>query len=641
MEHWQFHSLNPNDNSGISTVDDNFANEERSNVEILVRETLQNPLDAKDSNQLVEVRYSLVTVKRSGSGFLKALFSDECLLHFSAGRLLKTGELPETLDFLVIEDFGTSGLEGCYTDSSVDGRAENWNAFWFREGEGAKPTKSNGGAGQGKITLFAASSIRSVLALTKRKSDGKKLLFGCCRFKQNYKIEGRSARWAKEARWGRVSNPNELALPIEDEALIQAVQDELGLQRHDRPGTSFLVPLPVGITLPEIKKAVIDEFFFPIRRGKLKVSIDNLVLDSSTISKSAKELGPAARYHGDYRNFLEDSISEHIDTEPLATAKMGWEKSSKLGESSFMMDELVALKKNFEESKIISVDFPVKVRRKGKASIVNMFRVVLRQYLDGEQSHELFIRQDLGIDGEKRLKGSRRIQPVLALTFIDEVELSSFLTAAEEPTHRTWNSRRPKVVSLYDGTGDLLSLVRNAALRLVELLTPAGKRDNTALALYFADPESVKVHQKGARGNNENQNNGEGKEVPVISGARKKPVEIQPRKDGFSIRAIPSEIKKRCLPLVCEVHTAYATTYGNAFSQWDAAEFWLNNEKDFPIHSEGVSNIQRDGNIVRFEINSLDANISISGFDLNRKVEVQIDYRESKNAEDFANNEPN
>ena len=72
--------------------------------------------------------------------------------------------LPADVDFLVIEDFGTIGLCGRIDDSAAGDSGENWNAFWFREGEGVKPTKSNGGAGQGKLTMYVASKIRTVAA---------------------------------------------------------------------------------------------------------------------------------------------------------------------------------------------------------------------------------------------------------------------------------------------------------------------------------------------------------------------------------------------------------------------------------------------------------------------------------------------
>lgn len=637
MTHWQFRALDPNDNSGTSTVEDNFANEERTNVEILVRETLQNPLDARHQDEVVEVRYNLVSVDRHKSAFAQALFSEECSKHLLAGKLTSPTGLPDRIEFLVVEDFGTSGLEGCYTDSSVDGASENWNAFWFREGEGAKPTKSNGGAGQGKITLYTASEIRTVLAFTHRASDGAELLLGCCRFRQNYKIDGSPARWAKEGRWGSTEVPGKLAAPIQDESFLALLEEELGLKRNGRAGTTFIVPLPSGITLDAIKQAVVNEFYFPIRRGRLKVDVGNVVVDATSITKLAGELGNAGRHASQFRTFLELAIKSHIDCPPMAKAKAGWVRETKLSDICFEPTELKNLKVAFENSETINVDFPVQITRKGTVEATpGVFRVILKQDLDGDQSHELFIRQDLGIDGERRLKGSRRIQPSLALTFIDDFTLSSFLATAEEPTHRTWNSKRPKLVGQYKDPDKALNAVRNAALRLVEFLTPPGKRDDTALSIYFADPTSPPVKRKGGTGITPQSPNADPVPgVPVIPAPRTKPVEFVPLENGFRVKSNPPEMILKSLPLRCEIDVAYATTFGDPFGQWDAAEFWLNDDKAFPIDSAGVSDLVRDGNRISFNMTHPVSEIKVTGFDINRQLEVRINYRESNNASDI------
>ena len=639
MTYWQFEKLSPNDNSGTSTVEDNFANEERTSVEILVRETLQNPLDARNQEDVVvEVRYNLISVNRHTSPFAQALFSGECREHLLAGKLVASGDLPDTVEFLVIEDFGTSGLEGCYTDSSVDGSAENWNAFWFREGQGAKPSKSNGGAGQGKITLYTTSAIRTVLALTHRVSDGAELLLGCCRFRQNYKLPGKdTVRWSKEGRWSSTRTASDLAKPITDAEFLENLKVELQLKRGTRPGTTFIVPIPKDITLAAIQNAVVNEFYFPIRRGRLKIEVGDVVIDSESISKVATELGKAGRHTSDFRVFMDQAIQLHIDSAPMATVKPSWVRETKLSDVSFEPAELKTLKDAFENSALVAVEFPVKITKKGAGEVVSgMFRVILKQYLDGEQSHELFIRQDLAIDGERRLKGSRRIQPCLALTFIQDLNLSALLAAAEEPTHRTWNSKRPKVVGQYKDPDKALNLVRNAALRLVEFLTPPGKRDDTALSIYFADPTTPPTKRKGGAGvTPESPNADPDLDPPAIPPPRPKPIEFLPLPDGFRIKSNPPEMILKSLPLLCDVEIAYATTFGDPFAQWDAAEFWLNDDKAFPVVSSGIAELVRDGNQISFNVTHPVSEIKVTGFDSNRQLEVRINYRESTSAADI------
>ncbi|MCH5511830.1 hypothetical protein ABNM12_06630 [Pseudomonas syringae] len=637
MAHWQFRPLNPNETSGSSISDDNFADEERTNVEILVRETLQNPLDARSTDDVVRVEYKLVTVDVSNSKFAQSIFSDDWIKHFRAGDLIVSGEQPTTMKFLVIEDFGTTGLEGCFTDSSSEGSAENWNAFWFREGEGAKTTKSNGGAGQGKITLYLASQLRSVFALTNRKSDGVELLFGCCRFKRNYKLPGDNSRWAKEARWGAISDPNQLATPITQASMLMAMKAELGLSRGAEAGTTFLIPLPLGdITEETLRNAVVNEFFFAINRGRLEVKVGGVALNASSIANVADEMGQSCRLVKSYRDFL--ALTAQRSAEAVtATAKESWNREAKLTDGFFENSELVSLKKKFGDSDLVSVDFTIAVKKKNsKEASPAKFRVFLQQDESAEQSQELFVRQDLGIDGEKRLKAARTISPVMALTFIQDSNLSDLLVAAEEPTHRNWNARRPKVVTQYNAPGDVLNAVRNAALRLVQLISPEGKKDEAALAVYFADPGSEAAKRLGGGGGVSDTPKGGPKFPEEIPKPKPKPVVLKILNDGFELHANKSE--GFIFPIDCKITLAYATSVGDAFKLWDAADFWIGDELLYPRKNSAVSNLITALNTMSFRLDDETSWLSVSGFDSKRQLEIRVKYQEVL---DGADNEDN
>lgn len=637
MAHWQFRPLNPNETSGSSISDDNFADEERTSVEILVRETIQNPLDARSSDEPVRVDYKLVTVNLDSSTFARSIFSDDWIKHFRAGELIKSDARPSQMKFLVIEDFGTTGLEGCYTDSSCEGPTENWNAFWFREGEGAKTTKSNGGAGQGKITLYLASQLRTVFALTKRKSDGLELLFGCCRFRRNYKLPGDSQRWAKEARWGAVSDPGKLARPIVGLSMLDGVRAELGLGRGMEPGTTFIVPVPADdISESALRNAVVNEFFFAISRGRLVVKVGDVTLDASGIEAVADAMGKDCRLAKGYREFLAATARKTGD-EATVTAKESWVKETKLTPEAFDEKELASLKVRFEKSDLVSVDFPIKIsKRQPKEVSVAKFRVYLKQDENAEQSSELFVRQDLGIDGERRLKAARTIAPVMALTFIQEPKLSDFLVAAEEPTHRNWNAKRPKVEALYFSPNNVLNAVRNAALRLVQLISPEGKKDETALAIYFADPTSAPVKRYGGVGPDPVRPPGDPPTPGDIPKPKAKPIVLKPLEDGFEVRAAAVDGFK--FPIDCKVLLAYATAVGDAFKLWDAADFWVADEKTHPRSCIDVSDVKADLNVVSFRLNSESSRISISGFDPKRRLQVKVRYQEVSDGTDIEDN---
>lgn len=635
MAAWQFRTLNPNENSGSSISDDNFSIEERTNVEILVRETLQNPLDARASvDDQVKVSYRIVEVDLAHSIVAKALFPEAWVEHAKAGQLLQK-PLPDTARFLLIEDFGTTGLEGAYMDSSVDGSSENWNAFWFREGEGAKHARANGGAGQGKITLYLASEVRTVIALTRRKSDGRDLLFGCSRFLRNYRLEGRRERWAKEARWGSESDADKLATPITGTALVDAMKKELKLSRGDAAGTSFIVPLPQdNLTEDGIRAAVINEFFFAISRGRLEVTVGDAVLNKSSIEEASAALGDHNRQSPSFKEFLRLAAGKS-GQQALATAKPGWHKG--FDESSFDSADLTNLKDTFELGDPIVVDLPLSIKTKRGVVQSTTFRVFLQSEEGLERSEELFIRQDLAIDGEKKLKSVRAAQPVLALTFIDDPLLSEFLVCAEEPTHRTWNAQRPKVKYAYMTPNVFLAAVRNAAAKLVQLVAPVGQRDQTALAVYFADPAQAVRVKKGPSGDDGSRQKPGDMSVLEIPPPKPKPVSVKPQKTGFTVQA--HKIQDAAFaPLECRMEAAYATVHGDPFRLWDAADFWLDDSERFNIDASGATDLVVDGNELRFRLNADDASVVVRGFDENRQLEVRLKYKEVADEADTASN---
>lgn len=631
MAHWQFRPLNPNEPSGSSIADDNFVDEERSSVEILVRETLQNPLDARANDETVRVEYHISTIDVQGSAFEKLVFTDDWEKHFFAGKILDSSSRPSQMSVLLIEDFGTTGLEGTYTDSSVEGNQENWNAFWFREGEGAKSTRSNGGAGQGKITLYLASKLRTVLALTKRRSDKRALLLGCCRFSRNYKLPNDDTRWAKEARWGATQNPDVLATPIEDPVVLDKLRTELGIRREIETGTTFIVPMPHSeITEAQIRNAVVNEFYFAIIRGRLVVTVGSEILNSSSISRIADEMGANCRLSKPYRRFL-SAAADAANAPPVATAKPQWLKTNSLSNEDFNDSELDNLREMFEQSELVDVEFPVTVRPKSGSPENSSFRVFLQQDEHAEESIELYVRQDLGIDGERRLKSAGSIVPVMALTFINDSIISGLLVAAEEPTHRTWNSKRNKVVSLYKSPNDVLSAVRNGALRLVRLIAPAGERDETALSAFFADPNADESTKSKSGKGGRKKKDGDRTEIDVPQ-PKPKPVSISMRNTGFEVKANDSTPAQ--FPIQCTVTVAYATTSGDAFKQWDAADFWLGDELEFPRTVEHVSDISTKLNTISFALDNATSSIAVDGFSLSRQLEVRVRYKEAENGAD-------
>src|SRR5690606_25106492 len=117
-------------------------------------------------------------------------------------------------------------------DPELEGKGQNWNAFWFREGEGGKENSSgNGGAGQGKITYFSTSAVRTIFALTVRADDQAVALFGASSFLRDYSYNSR--KWKRDSYWGRWtgSGPDQKVQPVLASGPIEMFRQKLGLKR--------------------------------------------------------------------------------------------------------------------------------------------------------------------------------------------------------------------------------------------------------------------------------------------------------------------------------------------------------------------------------------------------------------------------
>ena len=142
---------------GRSLSENNFAKERRDWLAILLREVLQNALDARlTATQPVLVSLQLRRLNLEARTFFSSLITHEHLARYKESVPHVHGDDPAGVaTCLVIEDFGTCGLTGRTDDPEVDGKGQNWNAFWFREGEGGKENSAGNGGGAGWNALTA------------------------------------------------------------------------------------------------------------------------------------------------------------------------------------------------------------------------------------------------------------------------------------------------------------------------------------------------------------------------------------------------------------------------------------------------------------------------------------------------------
>lgn len=631
---WVFPGVRPFEVQSRDLSEDNFAKETRSSLEILIREALQNPIDARasDNKGPVRVRINLLPHGHFDADYLAGLLGGD----FEARLIAAGGDpLPDLscASVLVMEDFGTSGLQGAWDNPDADGPGENWNAFWFREGEGAKAAGSNGRAGQGKVTYYRIGAARAVFGFSVRKSDTKQLLMGRSAFRRVYSHKG--SKYHRHSFW--CVGGGEQPLPLCDAENVAAFRSAFGLSRLSEPGLSLVIPFAVGFEPKEAIRTIITDFYYPIVCGRLEVSIGGLDITSASVDAIAEQVlsDEVARekkssFTKGFRMFVREVIDADRNGIVPVMLKPGWDKSTLLKDDAFPEGALGQLKSDMERGERVAVRFPVNLREKSGGTITTWFDVHLQVPEELDRAEEAYIRRDLLIGAESHLMSSAYLQKARGLTLIEDSNLSAFLADAEEPTHLKWNGCLPRLTEAYMSPQAPLRAVRNAAPRLLALVSNGlVKRDVKALVKYFTKPaDEGKSHQAG--GEKQGGKEIKGDQHPPLP--IRKPFRITADADRVHVlpngNAAPTADE---LPIECVLELAYEGLDLNPFHAYDPFDFDLDVAGGHDIIVSGASITLRKGNRVAFSITDPAFALEVGGFDSNIRLRARLNYTEKNN----------
>lgn len=637
IEQFQWEYIRPGlGRTGRSQTEDNFAKENRDWYAILLREVLQNALDARLSPDApVTVSLACQELDADAVEWMGTLVTDEHLARLKESMPHVDDKPTAVKSCLVIEDFGTCGLTGALNNPELDGKGQNWNAFWFREGEGGKENAAgNGGAGQGKITYFSTSAIRTIFAYTVRSDTDDEALMGACSFLRDYSHEGQ--RWKRDAYWGRTEGQHEdrIVFPAQERGIIDSFRTSLKLKRNpDQTGLSLAIPSPKEFDQQGAKQIVIAEFFVPLLRGDLVIEFDDQTIGKDNVEELAGKLLSDERARdlhtcmtAGYRQFLSDSLaassSNHVvTTKPIA-------KFADITEAIFDPEVLEDLREKVENEKIVSVRLPISIKPQKEAAVNCSFDVHLACPFDLDRPEQAIIRRDLLI-GEEPIGGGKLRQKARGLTLIGNDALSKLLLAAEEPTHLRWNASRPRVNEYFKSGRDTVALVRNAMVRLLDVLTGGEqKRDFKLLSKYFSAPGlDSPMPTKGNR---------KGRDIPPpptnLLPPKPKLLALEALDDGCRVRpAKAGALTTENIPLDVTVEFAYEGLEKDAFNEYDPFDFDLA-DSAFAVTPVNCVVNEKSSNRLNFTVISSDFDFKLTGFDRNLRLRMRLSYEEKSDA---------
>lgn len=248
-------------------------------AQALVREAIQNALDARANGDAVKVRFYISSAKGALPAKRSLRWFEGAWDHFNAtdSGLRKRPDLTDSCPFLVVEDFSTIGLEGdpmANDNAPISGTKGSKNHFFaFFRAEGvSENTGGRGTWGVGKTVFARSSGVNALFGLTVRRSDNQRLLMGQATLRFHI-VEKK--KYTPDIIFG-APQVNDLVPPIIDAAVLDEFCRDCHLRRRKEPGLSVVVPYSdKDITPDAIAKAVAREYFYPILTGRLVVEIES------------------------------------------------------------------------------------------------------------------------------------------------------------------------------------------------------------------------------------------------------------------------------------------------------------------------------------------------------------------------------
>lgn len=581
------------------TQRDQFNNDDVELADALVRESLQNSLDAA-KEETVRVHFSF---HRPTGAALQALLERLDLAELRK-RLHACGISPDSIGLedpklLVIEDFGTTGLTGSWTCMDK----EPFSDFWRRMGKSHKAGKSLGRWGLGKLVFSSSSEARVFFGLTVRKSEPDlRLLMGQAVLTTHDIDEN---RFDSHGFFCNLSESG-MQLPITNASEVNEFATACGVSRNHEPGLSIIVPYVIEtITEQRIVQAVLRNYFFPILLGRLVVKIGSATIDANNFAELARVHGGARFANGALAQFIGTMRSVRNNEILPHTLPSTWLNT---GMATALGDIANSLRERYQAGECLCMRAPLLLKQKDGKELNTKFDLFLQKASDDGDT--LFVRDTIVLPAEsKYFRGHR----VLAALVADDKPICTFLGDAENPAHTSWSASAEKVTAEWRNPATRLKEVRGALQQLYdEIVSSLEAVDPNALIDFFSAKAESGTRGVRPRGPVVRPPN------PNPPPAAEKAYRLIRLKGGFAIRGGAS-LGPEQLPVTIRVRAAYDVLRGNPFSKHDPLDFDFSKD-ELEVKAIGASTSVQSPNTLVIKANSRDFEVKVSGFDVRRDL---------------------
>lgn len=604
---------------------------EYAGTDALVREILQNSMDARSGNGPVRVRLALhPSQELPAAKVLSEYFARlESPLQHRSIAFHKSGRPELSNGFMVCEDFGTRGLGGdplLSTDPSP-GSNDRQDFFWFWRniGRSGKTGDDLGRWGLGKTVYRAASRVGCMLGLTVRETDRRQLLMGQAVLRI-HRVNG--VEYAPEGYWCSDQDKKGLPLPIEDASQLQLFRSQWKLTRKNEPGLSVVVPYVADeLTGQRLMQAVCVNFFTPILRGELIVDVlapdiplGEIRLDASSLDSCCHMIswdGPrrSKRHMAPPISFVTSVVRSRVT--PRSTLLLGETKMPEMTERAFHPKDLLELRESVEREQLVAVRVRVNLHRTRENDTEGELTVWLQRQQPDLRCETYYVREGMTIT---KLNSKAALKGIQALVLVEKGPLAQLLGDSEGPAHEDWDTSAEGPDRSWKKWKGRVTFCRKIVDSLLEVLAPPSRKADFNLLSDFFSVEKIQAPQKARRPDDSGTKDSKFKGIV----AKPRWFRLDPKRGGFRVVANSAQEIPENAEL--SVSVAYDVPDGNPLKKWSCFDFDFKAKPDrIAFRGEHVKVKTTAGNILQLSSFAPGFWFAAEGFDTHTDLFIRID----------------
>ena len=675
MAKWFFSEKGVNDKERDPGWDEYFSSN-RSTVESLVRESIQNSLDATaqkcrrdplaDKQSVVRIFYSGDKAALAPAAYAEYL--DGAASHYAAEEC-GIGTVQGKCPFFMIEDFNTDGLVG---DILADNEGEPYFKFLKCENKSTKNEPGSIGKwGIGKVAFPMASRIRTFFAYSIRIDDKsgptrpREVLAGECLLR--YHTAG-GRRYTPDGWWGcqnkdGKNTPATGTDPTTAADIARFKQHFRVTRKEDEPGLSVVVPYVDIIDLSELQRSIVENFMVALVNGSLRVELRDgngteIIYDKShatDILAFLEKLAAAADADDDskriaemFKMVLEAETIPESDIRELACyggVKPVW-KDEQFSEETVkaIQDDLARAGEGALGAPTV-IKVPIRINKKHvRETPEAYFKVVLRRCSSPTlQVRPRFYRHGLFISHV----GANKVPGFTAMVLLDGT-VADMLNEAEPPSHTQWFPNTGNFSKTYNYPNDIIEYVKRAPRQIVKRVDSVQDKDDfETLKDFFSISRDARLGvnpgaDSGGQGDGDGKKRGGKGKV-----RRKKPRKTDPNrpkpeppkpKPYILERYVDPATDTACFRVIADPVNFRAFMFTAALmrpgisgkSAFDKNDFSLQRGGTIKVYADGAETRFPQPNVIEAKIDAdrKDFVIEVKGFDRNFDLDIDDHYRD-------------